>query len=389
MRFRLFKQGRRPRLLALSVASLGCFALDAACSGKAFVSSDTAAGSGGASAGSAGDSDHEGGESGSSEDGAGGAPSGGRGGASPSAGSAGKPPGGCDLCVAGEYCQDGANKCRKCADYTRLEFGAPQLLATLSQGSQTNERFPRPAVLGSALFYVSGSADSSRIFYVASPVSGSGSAVTPATQVESGPLLAKDFVDQDLFFDRKQAGERKLHMALWTPPNTLTNEALMPEPINAPGFDDYSVAISPKTGRVYWMSTRNGAPELLWQDTSMSDPPPPAALELNVKAGSAECPRDGEDATPWVDLAGSLLMFRNPSLNAKCEPNDSGATDLFAVELSADGTPHVAASPLSSLNQTGGMSSETDPSLSNDSCTIYFATDNGSGNFDLYKAPRH
>ena len=52
-----------------------------------------------------------------------GAPSGGSAGETSSAGSAGKPPVGCD-CVAGEYCQDGTNKCRKCTDFSRLEFGA-------------------------------------------------------------------------------------------------------------------------------------------------------------------------------------------------------------------------------------------------------------------------
>ena len=48
----------------------------------------------------------------------------------------------------------------------------------------------------------------------------------------------------------------------------------------------------------------------------------------------------------------------------------------------------AAATALASLNNTGGMSSETDPSLSPDACTIYFASDNGTGDFDLYKAPR-
>ncbi|HET7538926.1 MAG TPA: hypothetical protein VFK05_03615 [Polyangiaceae bacterium] len=369
----------------MSVASLVCFGVGAACSGDAFTSSDTPDAGGGA--GVAGDSDNEAGEGGSNEDGAGGALSGGRGGASPSAGSAGKPPAGCELCVTGEYCQDGTYKCRKCTDYTRLEFGSPQKL--LSQSAQASKRFARPASLGSALFYVAGAADNARILYAVSPVSGMGTPVTAQGQVESGPLLAKGFADRDLFFDRKEAGERKLYMANWSAPSTLTNEELMPGEINEQGSDDYSVALSPKTGNVYWMSTRNGAAELLWQPTNLDGPPAPAPLELTLKVGKAECPRAGEDATPWVNQDGTLLLFRNPSLNESCDPNDSGATDLFAVGLKPDGTPEGPARALSSLNNTGGMSRETDPTLSNDSCSIYFATDNGSGAFDLYKAPRN
>jgi len=57
--------------------------------------------------------------------------------------------------------------------------------------------------------------------------------------------------------------------------------------------------------------------------------------------------------------------------------------------LASDGTPQIAATPLASLNNTGGMSSESDPSLSPDFCTIYFASDSGTGDFDLYKAQRN
>jgi WD40 repeat protein len=391
MRFRLFKLGRRTRLLLGGLGSLGVLALGAGCSGKAFTAGTaSASGSGGTAAGAGGESASEAGDSGSAEGGSGGVPiaNGGGAGEVSSAGSAGKPPVSCD-CVAGEYCQDGTNKCRKCADYSRLEFGAAQRLSTLTQSPQSSERFARPAIPGSALFYVSGAPDSSKILYTASPVSGVGTALTSAGQVESGPLFVNGFADQNLFFDRQQPGGRKLRMALWTAPAVLTKDALLPEPLNAADSDDYSIAISPNTGHVYWMSTRNGQAELLWQATSTSAPPPPAVLDLNVKAGTAECPRSGDDATPWVNLAGTLLLFRNPSLNEDCTPNDSGATDLFAAPLSKDGTPLAAAVALASLNVTGGMSRETDPSLSSDACAVYFASDSGTGDFDLYKATRN
>jgi len=392
MRVRLLKLGQRGRLPALSLGTLGWLALGAACSGEAFTSGSTAgaagSGSGSDAGGAGGNASSEAGESGSAEAGSSGADSGGSGGDGASAGSAGKAPVGCD-CSGSQYCQDGTNKCRNCADFARFEFGVAQKLTTLAQSPGSIERFPRPAGAGSALFYASGAADTSKIFYAASPVSGVGTQVTGLLQVESGPLFVSALPDQNLFFDRQGLGGRRLRMALWTAPATLTNEAAAPEPFNAPGGDDYSIAISPSTGHAYWMSTRNGAPELLWQPTSMSAPPPPVVLELKVKAGTAECPRTGEDATPWVNLAGTLLLFRNPSVNESCEPNDSGATDLFVAPLDKDGKAAAAATALASINNTGGMSRETDPSLSNDACTVYFASDNGTGDFDLYKASRN
>jgi len=389
MRFCLFKPGRQTQLRALCLGSVTWLVLAFGCTGKPFTAGTPGAGgSAGALAGAGGEISNEAGESGSAEGGAGAVSSGGKGGEAPSAGSAGKPSVVCN-CGSGEYCQDGTNKCRKCADFGRFEFADAQPLGALGQTPKTIERFARPAATGSALFYVSGALDNSKIMYTAVPVSGLGTPVSAAMQVESGPLFVNGFRDQNLFFDRREPGGRKLRMALWTAPAMLTKEVLAPEPINAQGSDDYSIAISSVTGHVYWMSTRNQEPELLWQPTSMSAPPAPAVLDLKVKAGSAECPRSGEDATPWVNADGTLLLFRNPSVDENCAPNDSGATDLFAVALDTDGTPHAAATALTSLNSTGGTSIETDPTLSNDACTIYFASDNGSGNFDLYRASRN
>jgi hypothetical protein len=391
MRSRLSKLGQRAWLTALGLGMLNLLGLETACSGEEFTASGSASGSGGASTG--GDSGSEAGEGGSELGGSSGVPGGGSAGTSPSAGSGGKPLTSCD-CIAGEYCQDGTNKCRKCADFSRLEFGRPQKL--LDHNAQGSQRFARSGGTGSALFYVSGAADSAKIMYTAAPISSAGSPVSSAGQVESAPLWVTGFREEDeaqnLFFDRRQADGRKLVMALWTAA-VLTNEALVPEPINVDNSDDYSIAISADTGHVYWMSTRNGEAELLWHPTRVSAPPVPAVLELKIKAGAAECPRAGEDATPWVNAAGTLLLFSNPSLYDDCRANDSGARDLFAAPLDKDGLPLAAATALASLNTTGGTSTETDPSFSPDACNIYFASDSdsdgGRGDFDLYKAQRN
>src|SRR6478609_6105428 len=394
MRFRLFKPDQTPRLLALGLGSLAWFGLGTGCSGKPF----TAGGSGGRDTSSGGtvvstggETTSEAGASGSDEGGSGGISNAGSGGMKPNGGGGGKPPVACD-CKAGEYCQDGV-KCRQCADFSRLEFGTPQKLTSLSASPGSIERFARPTGSGSALFYISGAADVSRIIYSASPLSSGGNPVIPGGPGESGPLFVGSYAPdgQNLFFDRvlKVGGGRKLRMAVWTSPLSLSNDVLMPEPFNVADSEDYSVAISPDTGHVYWMSTRTTVPELLWQPTKMSAPPEPAVLDLKIKAGTKQCPRTGDDATPWVNLAGTVLLFRNPSLDDDCQPNDSGATDLFAAPLNSDGTPKAAATSLASLNNTGGGSEETDPTLSADACTIYFASDHGTADFDLYKATRN
>jgi hypothetical protein len=116
----------------------------------------------------------------------------------------------------------------------------------------------------------------------------------------------------------------------------------------------------------------------------------PAVLDLQVQIGTSKCHRVGDDATPWVNAAGTLRLFRNESLDEKCAPNDSGAFDLYAVPLSKDtGLPTAAGVALAALNNTVGASTETDPSLSADSCFIYFASDSGTRDFDLYRAARN
>ena len=159
--------------------------------------------------------------------------------------------------------------------------------------------------------------------------------------------------------------------------------ALAPMPINVTGFDDYSIAVAAGAGRAYWMSTRSGEPRLYWE--ALLGP----ASTFNVKVGPNGCARTGADATPWVDLAGTVLLFRSESVNDHCELNDSGAYDLFAVPLDKTGQAATNATALASLNNTGGISNETDPSLSQDACFIFFASDSGTGNYDLYRAARN
>ena len=378
---RLLKLDARFARAVLGLSALHLLGLVVACGGKPFTAD---AGSAGASAG-----ESSGGDSGSSEPGgAGGAPSGGSGGEVPNAGSGGKPSPGCD-CAAGTYCQDGTSKCNSCADFSRLKFAAPQKLSTLSQAASV-ERFPRASGGSSGLFYTVGAPDMQRIWFASSPMSGDGKAASDEGQVDSGPIFAPGFMEKDLYFDRLEPmlGKRRNMMASWKG-NAIVAAAAAGAPVNAPGASDYSIAIAPNVGHAYWMSTRNdpAKPELIWYSINESAPPPPAPLELTVNA--AGCPFQGDDATPWVNLDGTLLLFRSRSVDETCALTDSGGYDLYAAPLNSAGSVAANGVALSALNQTGGGSSETDPSLSPDSCFVYFASDGGSADYDLYRAARN
>jgi hypothetical protein len=358
-------------------------------------------GTAGAAGSSAGDSSGNGGDSGSNDDAGGDNSSGGAGdtggsigkagsgGALASAGSGGKPATTCTSCGAGMYCQEGTTKCRSCADFSRLEFAAPQLLSTLSHTPTSVERFPRSAYSGSALFYTVGAPDSRTLWYTAAPTSGIGSAVSEAGN-DSGPLLAPGFAEKNFFFDRADAvtGLRKIMSASWSA-GIISDPTFASTPTNIAGSSDYSFAAAPTAGHAYWMSTRGGMPALYWESINETPMLPPSELPLQIRIGATlDCVRLGDDATPWVNLAGSLLLFSAESMDDTCMQNDSHAHDLFAVPLAKSGLPASPAIPLSALNTTGGGSDETDPSLSQDACSIYFASDSGTGNYDLYRAAR-
>ncbi|HWZ91635.1 MAG TPA: hypothetical protein VNW92_22390 [Polyangiaceae bacterium] len=349
--------------------------------------SSGATGGGGGASGSA-----VGGTSGSSTGGGGASAAGGSKGSAGSAGAGGQPATTCD-CAAGSYCQDGTNKCRLCSDFSRLEFAPAEKLATLNQTPNGNARFPRTGSGASDLFYRTGADSAGRIWYAPNPVSGPGSALSTLSATgtaDSGPLLAAGVLQQNFFFDHLDASmQRHIMVANWAS-GALTTPSAAPAPLNGTA-SDFSIAIAPGVARAYWMSTRNAkaTADLLWVDVNGATTTP-AVLDLEVQAGAKSCPRLGDDATPWVNSAGTLLLFRSESIDDNCAPNDSGAFDLYAAPLSKDtGLAAAPAVPLSALNNTGSVSTETDPSFSSDACYIYFASNNGTANFDAYRAARN
>ncbi|HEX3854948.1 MAG TPA: hypothetical protein VHW01_28495 [Polyangiaceae bacterium] len=306
-----------------------------------------------------------------------------------SAGTGGKPATGCS-CAAGSYCPEGTKTCSPCNDFSVLNFAAPEKLAAVSQSAAGNERFPRAASAGTDLFYRAGLDGKPSIWYAATPSSGVGRALFAALGADSGPLFAPNFSPpQNFFFDRVNAmtGVREIMYATWA--NGVLSDTPKPAitTING-GTGDFSVAIAADVRRAYWMRTSAKGADLVWAMFG-SNATMPAVLNLDVQVSvGKKCARLGDDATPWVNAAGTLLLFRSESMDDSCQPSDSDAFDLFATPLGKDGLPLTPGTPLANLNSVG-MSSETDPSLSQDSCTIYFASDGGKGDFDLYRAARN
>jgi hypothetical protein len=262
-------------------------------------------------------------------------------------------------------------------------------LAALSQSTSGNERFPRAAGAGTDLFYRAGTDSASLLWYAATPISGVGHALLISTPGDSGQVYAPKFSPpQNFFFDRLSATNvRQIMVGTWLD-GALSSVSVAPAPING-GTGDFSVAIAADVHRAYWMRSNGMTADLVWA-TFGSAPTAPAVLNVTVQAGAKNtCPRLGNDATPWVNAAGTLLLFRSESVDDNCNVNDSGAYDMFAAPLGDDGTPSAPAVALSTLNNTGGARSESDPSLSVDACTIYFAADNGDGKFGLFRATRN
>jgi hypothetical protein len=312
--------------------------------------------------------------------GGGGTQTGGNGGSagSVSGGSAGTP--GC-ACAPTEYCRGG--ECLACAELSSLEFGSPELVL---DDPQTPLRFPRPGDTPSSLFYRAGSDGSGRIHYTSNASSLGGLVGNPDVNQQSGALFVSELNrGYNLIFDETSSGTRTARAASWNG-TTLGSSMEMPPPLSPGGFEDYSVAAATVTGRLFWMSSRDGPRRLR---TGMLDTGNGELVTIQVpkRVGAGTCAWAGDDATPWVTRDGRRLLFRSFPLDDACQPLDAATTDLFVVPLGPNGMPTQDAIALASLNEVGVT--DTDPSLSADFCTLYFASDRGSpSDFKLFRARR-
>jgi hypothetical protein len=192
----------------------------------------------------------------------------------------------------------------------------------------------------------------------------------------------------NLIFDQISSGERHVRGATWNG-SALTAETEMPSPLSGSSWQEYSPAAASVTRRFYWMSTRDNMLELRTGVIETGEDEV-VTIEVPKRVGTGTCPLPGNDATPWVTPDGRRMFLRAEPLDDACQPLEAGATDLYVVPLEpTTGMPTQPALALASVSAVG--STETDPSLSPDLCTLYFASDVGSTgrqDFKLFRAPR-
>jgi hypothetical protein len=318
---------------------------------------------------------------------AGRATGGGRGGES-SAGTGGA--GNC-ACGAGEYCRAGT--CYDCADLGQLDFGEPEEILDDEAGDL---RFPRQGATDGALFFTRVRAGGSELWYL--PELGASAPVSLAevgTPSRAGLAYFGDpgGLGFDVLFDEVGAdAHRSIHAAGWQS-DMLVNATDAPSPLSAGGFDDYSVAFASTPRRAYWMTTRDGAPTLRTGTLGSGDVMPVDAMVPAQTGGGVVCPRQGDDATPWVTRDGKVMLLSALPLDDACASVDGEASDLYVALLDAtNGMPRANATvAVSAVNRSTDRSSETDASFSDDLCTLYFASDGGDAgghDFRLFRASR-
>lgn len=286
-------------------------------------------------------------------------------------------------CAPTEYCRNG--ECQPCAELSTLDFGEPELM--LEDPAQSL-RFPRDGGALGSLFYRAGNDGSGRIHYTPSSTTLGALVGSPDVNQQSGALFVSE-LDQtfNVIFDETSQGNRSARAATWNG-TTLSSQMEMPPPLSPSGFDEYSVAAAGTTRRLFWMSTRDGT--ALRTGIFESGNGDIVDIDVPKRTGSGTCVRAGDDATPWVTPDGRRMFFRAFPLDDACQPLDATTTDLYVVPLEpTTGMPVQPARALATLNEVG--TTDTDPSLSPDFCTLYFASDRGSSgnsNFKLYRAPR-
>jgi hypothetical protein len=371
-----------------------------ACGGSEFSSNgDAGTGGSGGGGGSLGKSG-SGGASGSAGNPGGAGGAGGGGGASGSGGtgggSGGTGGGGpCSnvTCGSTEYCNGDTGKCAVCSNLARFRFGQPERIEAVSTLVAGNQRFPRVAQSPVGMLFRMGTDGEELSLWLTPDFNQPGSeqpfgaSVDSPGQAESGALEAETHLpsgeDVNLFFDRAESDgfSRRDLLATFHSGPTSSNGIRLPAPFNAeptePASSNYSIAVATQVARAWWMTDRNDpAGELV--TAPLTAGATATRVDLATPGG---CQRSGADATPWVPADASLMLFR---YFENCEA--AGPNDLFVVLLAPSGAPAGAALPLEDVNRPA--SDETDPSMSADLCWLYFASDGGQGEFDVYRAPR-
>ena len=379
-------------LLALSlyVAPLG--AIDG-CGGDEFSAATAGDASVDGRAGGAGTAGR-GGTSGSS--GKGGAAAGGTAGRPDASGTGGAAACAQAGCPAGEYCNSDSFSCQTCSDVARFRFGTPEKIDSVSATQELNQRFPRVTQQGIEMFFRAG--DGAHTLWVTPDFTRPGAQVSfgpnvnVANQSSSAPLEVTwrlpNGSTYNFVFDRTVAGpdsRRMLMVGQRTAGATVGTTVALPPPFNTDATtpsSNYSIAVASTGMRAWWMTTRSGSvPELVTSPLTAGSTT--ARVDIPLEGG---CARTGPDATPWTPQDGAFLLFSAQEHGASCSAPDS-ARNLHVMVMAPSGQPALpVALELSDVNTASW--DDTDPSMSADLCWLYFASNEGTADYDVFRAPR-
>jgi hypothetical protein len=390
-----------PGLIALSVWLVSLGAVDG-CGGAEFSAATNkdaeAEGQAGAGSGGRGGASGSSGKGGSTTGGTGGTGAGG----TSSGGTAGKADGsagaaGCAQsgCPGGQYCNSDSVQCQPCSDVARFRFGAPEKIDTVIGTPDTSQRFPRVTQNGKEMFFRSG--EGAHTLWVTPDFGQPGGQVAfvplvnVANQSQSAPLEVTwrlpNTSTVNFIFDRTTAGgdsRRQLMGASRISGPNVGMAVVLQIPFNtdpATPSSNYSIAVAENSQRAWWMTNRSGAAVLV--TASLAGAPTPAPVDIPLEGG---CKRVGADAAPWSPRDGAFLLFAGSEQGPSCTANDS-ARDLHVMVMGPNGQPALpAALRLSDVNKAAW--DDTDPSMSPDLCWLYFASNEGGMDYDIFKAPR-
>lgn len=358
-----------------------------ACGGSEFSSSDGAAAGAGGNGGAAGGSSSAGGAGGSGVGGSGGSagtfPGGNGGGAGASSGgSAGAADCTASGCDAGEYCDADSGRCTSCGNTSKgLRFGPPTRVDGPSVAG-VDDRFPRLAA-DKTLWWSRGDGNGiPNVVSVTPPYTG---AATPFRSDASGYIprgIKAESLEFDAAWDQFENGGRKVYGR--TGSSTFALGALN-QVVGASETKDFSVAVS--ENRVWWMTDRviPGQAEGLHLVTGS---PGFAFIIDHVPLVLPDgCHASGPDLAPWTTPQGELLLFAAQEARPNCAAANSGPRDLYWTSLESDGQQAGMARRIAISD---AQLDDTDPSLSQDLCTLYFARqeDGGASAHDLWQATR-
>jgi hypothetical protein len=329
------------------------------------------------------------------------------GGVSPSDGGVVSPCSDPALCPSGTYCDTTTGQCVACSDLSTIRFGAPQRIDAVSLNQFGNQRFPRVTRNPTEMLFQMGDSNGPKKLWLIPNFNQNtgatvfGSPVDVPSESISGGIEVFTTVpglqSANLFFDRTAGGAgtfRILFGGARTSGTTVAASGQLPSPFNTldplmggTPSSNYSIAIASRALRAYWMSNRNGQPQLLGAPLVAGgalSSAAPVTIGLSANAG---CVRTGADATPWVTPDGTVLFFRTLEVGTNCTPGPD-SNDLWYVRMDAQGQPASAAVRIANLSTAGW--DDTDPSLSGDLCWLYFSTDGGPPDYeyDVYRAPR-